>query len=110
MAAAHGSSPFEDDDGGFDNNNHNNRGTRHFSPGSDGFDGVLAPEGVSAIDHRTASDISSTAAVGDHRPLIGGIGEVADGIPVATPVDTGRHLQRRRQRQAADGEDGGYSS
>ncbi|KAJ2744144.1 Chitin synthase, class 3 [Coemansia sp. BCRC 34301] len=73
------------------------------------------------LDQRTASDISSQAGAGvvDQRPLITGepllrgIGEVADSVPAATPVDEGRHLQRRgrRTRQTAEVEDDlGYAS
>ncbi|KAJ2341153.1 hypothetical protein GGH91_003948, partial [Coemansia sp. RSA 2671] len=88
--------PFEDPDG-FDNSKRQHSG----SPGSDGFDGVLPTTGFFnqpssgvelevlsstsshtrndplRLDQRTASDISSQAGhPTDHRPLIGGIGEV----------------------------------
>ncbi|KAJ2885580.1 Chitin synthase, class 3 [Coemansia aciculifera] len=60
------------------------------------------------LDQRTASDISSQAGQqADHRPLIAGepllrgIGELPVGLPAATPVDEGRHLQRRRRQQPA---------
>ncbi|KAJ2689715.1 Chitin synthase, class 3 [Coemansia spiralis] len=121
--------PFEDPDG-FDNSKRQYNG----SPGSDGFDGVLPTTGFFnqpssgvelevlsstsshtrndplRLDQRTASDISSQAGhPTDHRPLIGGIGEVPVGLPAATPVDEGRHLQRRR-KAPADAPEDGYAS
>ncbi|KAJ2605394.1 Chitin synthase, class 3, partial [Coemansia sp. RSA 1694] len=78
------------------------------------------------LDQRTASDASSQAGGGggqhvDQRPLIAGepllrgIGEVAAGLPPATAVDEGRHLQRRQRRKQQAGGDGledgaGYAS
>ncbi|KAJ2610046.1 Chitin synthase, class 3, partial [Coemansia sp. RSA 1365] len=64
------------------------------------------------LDHRTGSDISSQAGAHPEQPLITPGGPLLTGIgtvvpepaPSAQPVDSGRHLHRRRRKQG-DGAD-----
>ncbi|KAJ2077175.1 Chitin synthase, class 3 [Coemansia sp. RSA 988] len=64
------------------------------------------------LDHRTGSDISSQAGAHPEQPLITPGGPLLSGIatvkpeptPTAPPVDSGRHLHRRRRKQG-DGAD-----